>query len=45
MIDFFEIKYVFKEWNNFLHRNIFRFEMYLELKIWKMKVIFLTLGN
>jgi hypothetical protein len=47
-IEKFEIKYGFEgfeEWNNFLHRNIFIFKMYLELKIWKVKVMFLTLGN
>jgi hypothetical protein len=31
-IENFEIKYGFAEWNNFLHRNVFRFEMYFELK-------------
>jgi hypothetical protein len=35
-LEIFEIKYGFggfEEMNNFLHRNIFRFEMYFELKI------------
>jgi hypothetical protein len=44
----FEIEYgfeVFEERNNFLHMNVFRLEMYLELKIWEFKIMFLTLGN
>jgi hypothetical protein len=28
----------FKEGNNFLHRNLLRFEIYFELKIWEVKV-------
>jgi hypothetical protein len=34
----FEIKYGFEgfeEWNNFIHRNVFRLEMFVELKIWE----------
>jgi hypothetical protein len=31
---------VFEERKNFLHRNFFRFEMDLELKIWEDKVCF-----
>jgi hypothetical protein len=37
----FELKYGcggFDEWNNFLHKNFFIFEMDLELKIWESKV-------
>jgi hypothetical protein len=37
----FEIKYGFggfEEMNNFLHRNLIRFEMNFELKIWEIKV-------
>jgi hypothetical protein len=30
----------FKERNNFIHRNFFRFEMYFKLKIWEIKVYF-----
>jgi hypothetical protein len=36
-----EIKYGFggfEEMNNFLHRNLIRFEIYFELKIWEFKV-------
>jgi hypothetical protein len=39
----FELKYGdegFKDKNNFLHRNFFRFEIYFELKIWEVKVHF-----
>jgi hypothetical protein len=39
-----ELKYDFEgfqEGNNFLHRNVFRFEMYFELKIREFKVCFL----
>jgi hypothetical protein len=37
----FEIKYGFegfKERNNFIHRNSFRFKIYFELKIWEFKI-------
>jgi hypothetical protein len=43
----FEIKYDcegIEEWNKFLHRNLFRFEIYFELKVWEFKVYF-YLGN
>jgi hypothetical protein len=44
----FELKYDFEgfeERNNFLHRNVFRFMMEIELKIWEVEIYFLTLGN
>jgi hypothetical protein len=44
----FEIKYgfeLFEERNNCVHRNVFIFEMYLQLKIWEVKVMFLTLES
>jgi hypothetical protein len=40
-LKFFETKYGFRgfeEMNNFLHRNLIRFDMYFELKIWEVKV-------
>jgi hypothetical protein len=39
----FEVKYGcegFEEWNKFIHRNLFRFEMGFELKFREVKVSF-----
>jgi hypothetical protein len=41
LIQKFQIKYVFQcfeIWNNFHHRNFFRFKIYFGSKIWEVKV-------